>query len=248
MENKNVFHFKQFSVAHHHCAMKVGADAVLLGAWATIPPNCKTVLDIGTGSGVIALMLAQRTPYDTQIWGIEIDPPAANQAAQNAQASPWKHRVTMLQADFTQFTHLPPSGLNLPDAFSLIVTNPPYFHQHLPAANHERTTARHTHHLSFEQLLSGVVPLLHPQGYFCLILPHPQGIAFRKMAEQAGLFCCRATAVHSLAHKPVKRWLLQFAKTPPTQTMQDVLVIGGAHPTRFTPDCKQLTQDFYTVL
>ncbi|HRK26718.1 MAG TPA: methyltransferase [Chitinophagales bacterium] len=247
MENKNVFQFKQFSVAHHHCAMKVGADAVLLGAWATIPPNSKTVLDVGTGSGVIALMLAQRTPNDTQIWGIEIDPAAAAQAQQNAAESPWKHRVRVVSGNFTQYQHLQISE-NLPSFFDLIVSNPPYFEQHLPATGKTRNQARHTDHLTYQQLAQGAGKYLNPDGCFCLILPHPQALTFIQIAETHKLYCHKITAIHTLAHKPAKRWLMQFGKFPPHQTLHNNLVMGGAHPTRFTPECKQLTQDFYAVL
>lgn len=243
----DTFRFKQFTVAHSQCAMKVGVDAVLLGAWADCS-NCTTMLDVGTGSGVIALMLAQRTPNTTQIYGIEIEEAAYLQAKQNAAQSKWQHRVFMLHGAFQQFSLLN-YPFEVPKQFDLIVSNPPYFQPFTLPPDALRAVARHNTLLTHQQLLTGVAKLLNPGGLFCAILPQSQVSAFIKTAlNEAGLHCHKSTAVRTLLHKPISRYLLQFGNSPTLHCTENELIMGGAHPTQFTPQCKQLTRDFYLHL
>ncbi|MFA6830764.1 MAG: methyltransferase, partial [Bacteroidaceae bacterium] len=170
------FQFKQFKINHDRCAMKVGTDGVLLGAWTSIDTLNKEestrVLDIGTGSGLIALMIAQRTSSLNKLFidALEIDATASIQAQENVLCSPWKDKISIIHGDFTDANLL--SKLLLDNGpYQLIVTNPPYFIDSLNSPNEQRTVARHTQTgLNFEQLIKGVLHLLDANGLFSLIL------------------------------------------------------------------------------
>ena len=155
------FKFKQFAVEQDDVAMKVGTDGVLLGAWANTD-NAKRILDIGTGTGVIALQMAQRNPV-AQIHAVEIDETAAHRARANFDLSPWAERMNVEQTAVQEFSPA--------EKFDLIVSNPPYFVDSLLPPDAKRSTARHTHDLSFEELDSAVCQLLADDGLFALILP-----------------------------------------------------------------------------
>ena len=171
------FQFKQFTIRHDRCAMKVGTDGVLLGAWANAKGK-QRILDIGTGSGLIALMLAQRT--DAMITGIEIDPASATQAQENAAASPWADRLQIVATDIAGYTSY--------QAFDLIVSNPPFFNEMLLPPGAARSQARHTQALTFEALLFHVQRLLSPEGSFCAILPATALTHFSR--RRTSLICC----------------------------------------------------------
>jgi len=248
MSKTNGFRFKQFFVAHHKCAMKVGFDAVMLGAWAAIPEKTANVLDIGTGSGVIALMLAQRTPETVNIYGIELDEEASGQAVENAAQSPWANRIKILQGDFNHFSAIK-NTYSLPLQFEVIVSNPPFYENHLLPPGEKRNLARHAGRLSYVQLLKGVSELLAPEGLFSVILPHQQAQSFRQSAAGLyGLFCHRATSLRQAPGKPVIRQLLQFGWEKPEFTEELTLDTGGTHPSTFSDACKQLTKEFYLDL
>lgn len=157
------FQFKQFRIEQDRCAMKMGTDAVLLGALAH-QGNAKMILDIGTGTGVIALMLAQRFP-DARVHGVEIEEQAFSQAAQNFQKSPWHDRMEIFHAAFQDYSKSPAKK------YDLIVSNPPYFSNQLKSSNTRKSWARHDDHLSLNDLLHGVEQLLSENGLFWLILP-----------------------------------------------------------------------------
>ena len=168
------FAFKQFIVKQDRCAMKVGTDAVLLGAWV-LPNGSKHILDIGTGTGVIALMLAQKT--QAHIDAIDIDEEAFLQAKQNALDSKFARQITVTQTSLQHYSNATAQKYNL------IVTNPPYFEQSLKSSDEQRSHARHADVLPFEELLDGVLKLLDEKGKFCLILPTLEAIKFRALAE-----------------------------------------------------------------
>ena len=144
------FTFKQFHIDHSRCAMKVGTDGTLLGAWVRLPDTTRSILDIGTGSGLIAIMTAQRSS-EAHITAIDIDADCAAQARLNAEASPWSDRFSVLHTSLQDFT--------TKERFDVIVSNPPYFIDSLTSPDAGRTTARHTATLPFEELVSGVQPL-----------------------------------------------------------------------------------------
>lgn len=197
-----MFRFKQFTVRDESCGMKVGTDGVLLGAWTPLPNPCRRVLDIGTGSGLIALMLAQRLPSST-VLAIDVDEAAVAQAAENFQSSPWAER---LQAEHVALQDLQA------EPFDLIVSNPPFFVDSLKNPDAQRRAARHTDSLSYELLLSCSAQLLSAGGTLAVILPAEAEAPFLTLAGQQGLTPYKITRVHTRANKPAKRVLLALRK------------------------------------
>ena len=197
-----MFRFKQFTIRDESCGMKVGTDGVLLGAWTPLPEPCRRVLDIGTGSGLIALMLAQRLPSST-VLAIDVDEAAVAQAAENFQSSPWAER---LQAEHVALQDLQA------EPFDLIVSNPPYFVDSLKNPDAQRRAARHTDSLSYEQLQSCSAQLLTEGGTLAVILPAEAETPFLALAGQQGLTPYKITRVHTRANKPAKRVLLALRK------------------------------------
>ena len=157
------FQFKQFTVWHDKCAMKVGTDGVLLGAWTPVKSSVR-ILDIGTGTGLVALMLAQRST--ASITALEIDEAAAAQATENINRSPWKNRIEVIQQDFKHY-----SSKNGISKFDTIVSNPPYFNASLKCSDEQRNKARHNDSLTYEELLAGVSGLLSQEGTFTIVIP-----------------------------------------------------------------------------
>lgn len=227
------FQFKQFVVYQDRCAMKVGTDGVLLGALAPVE-QVPSALDIGTGTGLVALMLAQRNP-SMHIDAIEIDADAAEQAAQNVAQSPWRS----IHVQHTALQHYAPNK-----QYQLIVSNPPYFVNSLKAPQKSRSTARHTDSLSFQDLLAGVAKLLLPDGAFWVILPHDAQPSFCQLAQQQGLYACSKVHVFSRADKPAKRIVMGFTRTQ-TTCQESNLVIENEQRHSYTPAFAQLTAPFY---
>lgn len=233
------FHFKQFTIEQDRCPMKVGTDGVLLGAWADISA-ARHFLDIGTGSGVIALILAQRAP-DAMVHGVEIDAEAAAQAALNMGRSPWPDRLHVFQDSIQNFAR------TTAQRYDLIVSNPPFFSGGTFSDNHDRQAVRHTVKLPHGDLLIAVQRLLAPTGRFCLILPHIEGLRFCEVANTYHLFCTRRTKVYSRPGKPVERLLLQFeAEVKPLQ--QDELFIHAGQDDAYSEEYAALTRPFYLDL
>jgi tRNA1Val (adenine37-N6)-methyltransferase len=215
--------------------MKVNTDGVLLGAWASAA-NARRILDAGAGTGVIALMLAQRNA-GALIDAVEIDEPSAQQARENVQRSPWGQRIRVYAQSFQSF------AAQSAERYDLVVSNPPYFTNALLPPSETRRLARHTGGLPHEALLSGAKKILQPGGALCVVLPLSEGTAFIAQAAGQQLFCTRRTTVFSHAGKPPKRLLLHFSATP-AGWQEDTLVIhrndGG-----YTPEYKTLTGAFY---
>lgn len=232
----NTFAFKQFTVKQDKCAMKVGTDAVLLGSWVN-PDQAASILDIGTGTGVIALMLAQRS--QATIDAIDIDPNACVQAKENAGASPWNETITIHHESLQTFS------MRNDRSYDLIVSNPPFFVDSSKASHLERTISRHTDLLPFSELLEGVLRLLRPDGRFCVILPAKEGEAFRDMAAEKGLYLCKLTRVYTRADKATeKRLLMQYERTP-SSFSENSLVIEKDERHSYTDEYKELTKDYY---
>lgn len=181
--------------------MKVGTDGVLLGAWFPMEPGM-SVLDIGTGTGLIAIMAAQRGAGS--VAAVEIEPAAAEQARQNAANSPWKDRILVKCTDISDFT----ADLE----FDRIVCNPPYFRDSLRCPDEGRNTARHNDSLSFETLVGRSADMLSADGLLCVVLPYDAVEVFVKCASNAGLNLCRKTDVVTSPGKTPKRSLLAFGK------------------------------------
>lgn len=197
------FHFKQFSIAHGRCAHKVGTDGVLLGAWAEAE-NPTSILDVGTGSGLIALMLAQRFPQ-AQVTGIEVHPPSAAQAQENAANSPFSSRAEIIEGDFLQHAFA--------QKFDLIVSNPPFFKGNTSTGKTERDRARHEEFLPQGKFLEKVVSLLSPEGKLAVVLPKKEAQGFIHTAETHSLFPARTTKIYGRPGAEDKRWLVEMGLT-----------------------------------
>ncbi|NJO86555.1 MAG: methyltransferase [Lewinella sp.] len=203
--SSEVFRFAAFSLRQDRCAMKVGTDAVLLGAWLPLPEASNRILDIGTGTGVLALLAAQRAPL-AQVVGVEIEAEAAVQAAENAAASPFAERVKILAQSIQDY------AASRPELFDAIVCNPPFFSGGVLSEELGRQTARHTVKLSHQALLRAVQQLLAPKGVFCLVLPKLEGLRFIEVAAAAQLYPVQQLWLRPRAGEPVHRLLLAFSR------------------------------------
>ena len=230
------FEFKKFRIKQDKCAMRVSTDAVLLGAWVSTQ-GCKTILDIGTGSGVIALMLAQKS--DANITAIDIDAAAAEQAAENAANSPYSSRIDVKHCAFQDFAR------NSTQKFSLVVSNPPFFIDSLKNSTGSRSIARHADTLSFADLITGVKKVLHERGKFCLILPKNEAQTFREKAEAVGLYMSKLLRIRTTQEKSSeKRQLMQF-EFKESEFSESTLIIEADSRHNYTNEYKELTRDFY---
>ena len=205
----NQFDFKQFSIRQDLCGMKVGTDGVLLGAWASGGQN---ILDIGTGTGLIALMMAQRSPT-AYITALDIESKACLQAQINADLSSFGGRIEVIQDSIQHFstTH---QGLK---SYDCIVSNPPFFVNSLKSKGNERTLARHTDSLSYSELFRSVSLLLSENGMFSTIIPADYVEQFISEGYIFGLFLTRRCFIRTVESKPFKRCLLAFEKQKPSQ-------------------------------
>jgi len=230
------FEFKKFKIKQDKCAMKVGTDAVLLGAWV-VPNGSTSILDIGTGTGVIAMMLAQKT--SAQITAIDIDKQSTEQAKANVENSPFKNTINIFH---TSFQELAKTNTH---KFSLIVSNPPYFIDSYKNSDENKAIARHNNSLSFEDLLSGVKKLLDEKGKFCLILPKNEATIFRDMAKSKGLYLSKLLRIRTTNEKDSeKRHLMQF-EFKESEFSESTLVIESDSHRNYTEDYKALTKDYY---
>ncbi|UCG28523.1 MAG: methyltransferase, partial [Bacteroidales bacterium] len=202
------FRFKQFTVWHDRCAMKVGTDSVLLGAWADVS-GVNRILDVGTGTGLMALMLAQRSA--AIIDAIEPDYEAYLQAGENISRSPWSERVLLYNTTLQEFQEYDMVEKNGP-FYDLLVTNPPYFSRSEKAPDKRRMLSRHTDSLNSNDLLNGAEKLLTENGKLCLILPAREAKLFIEMATAIPLFCTRELNIKPLPDREIKRVLLTLER------------------------------------
>ena len=232
------FQFRQFTVRQNRCAMKVGTDGTLLGAWAR---GGQSVLDIGTGTGLIALMMAQRFP-EAQVTGIDIDHEAVGQARENVAASPFRN-IDIIEADATTL-HLQPSTLHLPPStFDAIVSNPPYFVDALESPDSQRTLARHAASLSYRDLMTAVKRLLSDDGEFSVVIPFDCKALMESEAVLAGLFKVRECAVKTTPRKQPRRYLMAFRRHPSELELTEGIIETA--PNERSPWYQELTKDFY---
>jgi len=225
------FRFQQFEVFHDRCGMKVGTDGVLLGAWVH-PENAARILDVGAGCGLIALILAQRST--AEIVGVEFDPEAAAQAAENAHKSPWSNRLSILHEDFKNFSAEP---------FDLIVTNPPFFQNDLKAPALQRNQARHDVTLSYADLVSNTDRLLSADGRFAVVLPLVSASDFEALCWTSNLYLRRSCEVATIQGQAPKRVLLEFARQR-TEIERTTLTVGEKGNAR-SAAYSELTSDLY---
>ncbi|MCK3683838.1 tRNA1(Val) (adenine(37)-N6)-methyltransferase [Maribellus sp. YY47] len=234
MGRNNYFQFKQFKILQEKSAMKVGVDGVLLGAWVQVN-SATQILDVGTGTGLIALMLAQRS--DAQITAIDIEEKAVSEATMNVNASVWKDRIEVCHASLQEFAR------SDRQKFDLIVSNPPFFSRATRAAFAERTIARHNDFLPFPELISCSAQLLTENGRIALILPFEAMDEIRKVATNNELWLQRKTDIFPKTGKKANRVLLEWGMKE-TVLNEDSLTIYDADGS-FTKEYVTLTRDFY---
>jgi tRNA1Val (adenine37-N6)-methyltransferase len=228
------FHFKEFSVQQEKCSMKVGTDGVLLGAWVDLE-NCKTALDVGTGSGLIALMITQRNSLLHTI-AIDIDKNSFEQAYENFEMVSWKKRL------FAQHSSL--QNLNLSHKMDLIISNPPFFSKSLKSEKHQKNIARHDDNLTFEEIVFFSHQNLSDVGKLVVIYPIENETDCNKMANAAGLFLTKCCYVKPLPDKPAKRIMLEYTFQKKEIIISELIVeVGQRH--QYSDDYKRLTKEFY---
>ena len=230
------FQFKKFTIHHDKCAMKVGTDAVLLGAWADTC-LCRNILDIGTGTGIIALMLAQRS--FAEIDAIDIDKDAYVQASENVLASPFAERIKVIHSSCTNFVMSNPEK-----KYDLIVSNPPYFINSLRCPEKKRTVARHADTLRLQDMIQEARTLLSPIGRIALILPHEQLDEVRVLTSINNLYIHRQTDVIPVPGAQPKRLLIELSATEKNKKKQDTLTIEETRH-QYTLEYIALTKEFY---
>lgn len=229
------FQFKKFTVWHDKCAMKVGTDGVLLGAWANIE-KCQRILDVGTGTGLIALMLAQRSTAILD--AIDIDPDACLQAQENIAKSPFANRIQVYQSPLSEYK--PDENIK----YDLIVSNPPYFIDSLKCPDIKRNLARHTDTLSLPDLLRDSRKMLAPEGNIALVLPFEQRESLIDLAQKESLSPSRETHVSPLPGAIPKRLLIELSAKPTAQPKLSYLALEIERH-RYTDEFTALAKDFY---
>lgn len=232
-----MFTFKQFTVNQDRCAMKIGTDGVLLGAWCPIDNQPFSVLDIGAGTGILSLMLAQRSNAK-QIDAIEIDDDAFEQCVENFESSPWSDRLYCYHAGLDEFMDEPE------DQYDIIISNPPFYSEDYKSDNQQRDLARFQDALSFEDLIEAASMLLCENGIFSVIIPYKEESKFIGFAKECNLFPFKITRVKGTPTTEIKRSLLAFSFTKKRKVEEDELVIETSRH-EYTDDYIKLTQDFY---
>lgn len=232
-----MFKFKQFTINQDRCAMKVGTDGVLLGAWVPIVNRPFSVLDIGAGTGLIALMLAQRSSAE-QIDALEIDEEAYEQAVDNFENSPWGDRLFCYHAGLDEFMEEPE------DEYDLIVSNPPFYSEDYKSNDEQRDLARFQDALPFEDLVEAADLLLSENGVFAVIIPFSEEERFVALAKEFELYPIKITRVKGTPTAIIKRSLLAFSRNEGAKVIVDELIIEIARHD-YTEDYVKLTKEFY---
>ena len=233
----SIFNFKMFAIQQDRCAMKVGTDSVLLGAWCPIENNPFSVLDIGAGTGILSLMIAQRSNAE-QIDALEIDEDAYEQCVENFENSPWGDRLFCFHAGLDEFVEEPE------DEYDLILSNPPFYAENYKSENEQRDLARFQDALPFEDLIEAADLLLSENGIFAVIIPHKEEDRFIDLCAQAELFPFKITRVKGSHNTPIVRSLLAFKRFELPVLSADELVIE-INRNEYTNEYIALTKDFY---
>jgi tRNA1Val (adenine37-N6)-methyltransferase len=241
MEISDVFRFKQFDIYQDKCTMKVNTDGVLLGAWSDINDR-KRALDIGTGTGIIAMMLSQRNP-SISVTAVEIDEEAYLQASFNMKQSVFADRLFAVNAALQDFVK------NTTSQFDLIISNPPFFTGGTFSSNENKANVRHTIKLSHTDLLMSVKKMMTTDGYFDLILPYIEGLRFVEMADKYDMSLAKMTEVRSRENKGIERLLLRFKHGESPEFVKDELIIyQGTGVKDYSEEFKGMTREFYLFL
>lgn len=237
LDRKTKFRFKHFEVSHTRSSMKVGTDAVVLGAWIEAR-NYQFALDVGTGSGVIALMLAQRFP-DLRLTGVDIHEQSVKEAKDNFENSLWNKRLEVWETAV--------QNIQAGQTFDLIASNPPYFNSGSTSPQLARANARHVNTLSHQELIHDSYELLSSSGSLAVIIPRDSANDFEKVAIHTGFYSWRKTHFKPRANKKPERVLLQMSKNEPT-SFEETELLHYDNQGNWTEAYKNLTQEFYLRL
>ncbi len=241
--SKIPFFFKQFSINQEQCAMKIGTDSVLLGAWASVKENPFSILDIGAGTGILALMLAQRSPAEV-IDAIEIDDHAYEQCVDNFEQSPWGDRLFCYHASLEEFAD------EIDDKYDLIISNPPFYSEDYKTDNTQRDMARFQDAMPFDHLIESVSKLLSEDGIFSVIIPFKEEAKLISLASNFKLIPNRILQIKGTPTSKIKRSLIEFsfdtvlADKEKSEIKMDHLIIEKSRH-QYTEDYINLTKDFY---
>ncbi len=230
------FKFKQFSVQQDRSAMKIGTDGVLLGAWTSIATKPNSILDIGAGTGILSLMLAQRSIADS-IEALEIDEEAYEECVENFESSPWADRLFCYHAGLDEFIE------EIEEPYDLIISNPPFYSENVSSGDEARDKARQNQSLPFDELLDGISKLLAPDGVFSTIIPYKEENNFVGLAQSLGLYLNRVLRIRGNANSELKRSLLEFSFNQATLFEDELTIELERH--QYTTEYQELTKAFY---
>ncbi|HET6556192.1 MAG TPA: methyltransferase [Prolixibacteraceae bacterium] len=236
MGRNNYFQFKQFRVVQQHSAMKVGVDGVLIGSWADVS-GAHRILDIGAGTGLIALMMAQRCPQ-AMIDAIDIDPEACMESQFNAEQSPWAERINVKCSSLEDYVK------TCDQKYDLIVSNPPYFSNGIKAPHLSRSAARHADSLPLDELMAALAILLVKGAKSALILPSESLSEVKHLTDKNKLFLSRLCLVKPNPSKPAFRIMVELTNEPSTLKEEELMIEYDQH-FDYTPEYRKLTRDFY---
>jgi tRNA1Val (adenine37-N6)-methyltransferase len=234
-----LFKFKEFTINQDKTAMKIGTDGVLLGAWCSVDSYPDTILDIGSGTGVVALMVAQRSDAMT-VDAVEVDEDAYEQTVENFEQSDWGDRLYCYNATFQEFAN---EIAEEEETYDLIVSNPPFYRDEFETEDIARNKARFTSSLSFEELLSGTSKILSTDGKFTTIIPFKEEENFINLAKNNNLFLNKVCHVQGNPSSEIKRSLLEFSFHQ-TEIIKEHLIIEIKRH-QYTEDYINLTKEFY---
>lgn len=230
------FKFKEFSVNQDRCAMKIGTDGVLLGAWTSVDKNPFSVLDIGSGTGVLALMIAQRS-YAENIEAVEIDADAYEQCSENFENSPWADRLFCYHASLLEFVE------EVEEKFDLIICNPPFYSEDYKTTDKSRDLARFNDAMPFEHLIYAVSNLLSKSGIFSVVIPYKEETNLIGLAHASDLYPQRILHVKGHTNATIKRSLIEFSFIKKEPKISELIIETSRH--QYTEDYINLTKDFY---